>query len=354
MADSKGRNRSSAAPEAPVREVEEALPMGAAALESTLAGVSPVGITGGGIAPAGETLPAGLFGGVLGTDANAADNLRKVAPTFGEVLKSIGLAVAETQAALDKSLADSVTALSETTITVVTDVVQAIDEDGRPDLANSEVVTQDISLATVMAPVAHTFNHVGVSMDLSVGEMSSSQGFTFNQKQTSVNVGGGWFSIFGGFAGGSASHNRSSLSVDSSQETAWSTGKVRVDAQLSGRPTDKLPVGAEIAIGPMITYSQGEARETKAAGITRRSVEVIVEVRKETGAANPNKNLEVDVTPFGFAFSSSGGFNGTTTNADGKVKLVLSRDVPAGSSGPVKGTIRVKLGEIRKKFEISL
>ncbi len=354
MAESKGRNRPSPAPEAPAAELEAALPVGGAALESTLAGVSPVGITGGGITADGATLPTGLLADTLGGDANAADNLRKVAPTFGEVLKSIGLAVAETQAALDKSLADAVTSLSETTITVVTDVVQAIDEDGLPDLSNSEVITEEISLATVMSPVSHTFRHVGVSMDLSVGEMSSSQGFTFNQKQTSVNVGGGWFSIFGGFAGGSASHNRTGLTVDNSQETAWSTGKVRVDAQLAGTPTDKLPVGAEIAIGPMITYAQGEAKETKAAGVTRRSVEVVIEVRKASGVPNPGKNLEVDVTPFGFAFSSTGGFAGTTTNADGKIKLILSRDVPAGSSGPVKGSLRVKLGEVRRKFEISL
>lgn len=353
MAESKGRNRP-AAPEAPVQEVEASLPVGGAALQSSLAGVSPVGITGGGITAAADTLPAGMFGGVLSGDANAADNLRKVAPTFGEVLKSIGLAVAETQAALDKTLADTVTSLSETTITVVTDVVQAIDENGRPDLANSEIITEEVSLANFMEPTAHVFDHVGVSMDLSVGEMSSSQGFTFNQKQTSVNVGGGWFSIFGGFAGGSASHSRTRLEVENSQNTAWSTGKVRVDAQLSARPTDKLPVGAEIATGPMITYSQGEARETKANGVTRRTVEVVVEVRQETGAPNPEKTLEVDVVPFGFAFSSSGGFTGSKTNPDGKVKLVLSRDVPAGSTGPVRGSIRVKLGEVRKKFEISL
>jgi hypothetical protein len=354
MAESKGRNRPSPAPEAPAAELEAALPVGGAALQSTLAGVSPVGITGGGITADGATLPAGMFGGVLSGDANAADNLRKVAPTFGEVLKSIGLAVAETQAALDKTLADTVTALSETTITVVTDVVQAIDEDGLPDLSNSEIITEDVSLANFMEPTAHAFDHVGVSMDLSVGEMSSSQGFTFNQKQTSVNVGGGWFSIFGGFASGSASHSRTKLEVDNSQSTAWSTGRVRVDAQLSARPTDKLPVGAEIAIGPIISYSQGEAKETKQNGAARRTVDVTLEVRKETGVANPGKTLEVDVSPFSFSFAGSGGFTGSTTNTDGKVRLVLTRDVPAGATAPVRGTIRVKLGEVRRKFEISL
>jgi hypothetical protein len=354
MADSKGRNRPAPAPEAQAAELEAAFPVGGAALQSTLAGVSPVGITGGGIAADGATLPTGLFGGVLSGDG-AADKLNKVAPTFGEVLKSIGLAVAETQAALDKTLVDTVTELSETTITVVTDVVQAINEDGLPDLASSEIITEELSLVNFVTPVAHAFDHVGLSMDLNVGEMSSTQGFTFTQQQTSVNVSGGWFSIFGGFAGGSVSHNRTGLTVDNSQGTAWATGRVRMDAQLSARPTDKLPVGAEVAIGPVITFSQGEVKETKQTGApTRRTLDVVVEVRTEAGQPNPNKILEVDVTPFGFAFSSTGGYGGSSTNTEGKVKLVLSRDVVAGSTAPVRGTVRVKLGDMRKKIEISL
>jgi hypothetical protein len=113
-------------------------------------------------------------------------------------------------------------------------------------------------------------------------------------------------------------------------------------------------VGAEIAIGPIISYSQGEAKETKQNGATRRTVDVTLEVRKETGVANPGKTLEVDVSPFSFSFAGSGGFTGSTTNTDGKVRLVLTRDVPAGATAPVRGTIRVKLGEVRRKFEISL
>ncbi len=359
MAEEKGRTRNPA-PAATVREAEAPatdLPTGAVSLEAAVAqAVAPTIPVGGHIAS--DMLPTGFFGSVLG-DANAADDAKEIAPTFGDVLKSIGLAVAESQKALDDSLVTTAQKLSETTIKVVTDVVQVLDEDGRPDPTASEIITEEMSLVNFVPPTPHMWNHVAVSMDMSVGEITSESGFTFKQKQTNVNVGGGWFSVFGWFAGGSASHSSTEMNVKSETENKWATGSVRMDAELGSRPSDKLPVGAEIATGPRITFSQGAVKEEKRTGFLRRSMELTVEVRKDTGEPNPNKVLEVDVAPFSFSFvndaASSPKLTGSTTNTAGVIKVLLTRDVPVNNPlTPTKGTVRVKLGQIRKQFEVTL
>lgn len=363
MAEQKGRNRNPA-PEAPAMEAEAPaaagleIPVGGAALEAAVARAAPA--TPGGYVAA-DLLPTGFLGSTL-ADANAADDAREIAPTFGDVLKSIGLAVAESQKSLDDSLVTTAQKLSETTITVVTDVVQVLDEDGLPDLSQSEIVTEELSLVNFVPPTPHMWNHVAVSMDMSVGEITSESGFTFKQKQTSVNVGGGWFSVFGWFAGGSASHHATEVAAKSESESKWATGSVRMDAELGSRPTDKLPVGTEVAIGPRVTFSQGPVVEEKKTGYVRRSIEVVVEVRKATGEYNPGKALEVEVTPFAFSFAphpvddpAAPKVPGSTTGKFGTIKLVITRDVPANNPlTPAKGTVSVKLGQIRRKFEVTL
>jgi hypothetical protein len=360
MADKKDRDQNAPGPDTPSRSEASAPPADSPSgpampiAGSPLEAVSVSIPTGGYVAS--DMLPTGFFTNPL--DANVGDDGQEIAPSFGEVLKSIGLAVAESQKALDESLVKTAQELSETTIKVVTDVVQVIDEDGRPDPSQTQLVTEEVSLVNFVPPSPHAWNQVAISMDMSVGEISSERGFTFQQKQTSANLGGGWFSAFGWFGGGT-SHNAATVDQSNTSESKWATGQVRMAAELGARPSDKLPVGAEIAIGPKISFSQGAVSEVKQTGFLRRVVEVTVEVRKANGDPNPSKPLEVDVTPFAFAFVDHTGpdaaLAANTTGARGQIKLRLTRDVPINNAlSPQRGTVRVRLGQIRKQFDITL
>jgi hypothetical protein len=90
--ESRSRTRTADRPPEHVDDVEEA------AATTTAVAVAPNRPVVGG-APLGA-LPLGFGAGTLGADVSG--QLKAVAPTFGSVLSSIGIGVADSQTALDK------------------------------------------------------------------------------------------------------------------------------------------------------------------------------------------------------------------------------------------------------------
>ena len=107
--------------------------------------------------------------------------------------------MADSQAALDQGVIDTVNTLGNTNITVVTDVIQHLNDDGEPDPALTELVTTDLSVLNFFTPTIHEWKRVALSMDLSVGAFSESDGLTFNAEQSGGGVGG--VGLFWGFLG---------------------------------------------------------------------------------------------------------------------------------------------------------
>ena len=94
--------------------------------------------------------------------------IRAVAPTFGQVLSSVGTGIADSQTALDKGVIDTVNTLAGKKITVVTDVIQHLNDDGEPVPADTELISTDLSVLSFFMPTIHEWKRVAVSMDLSV------------------------------------------------------------------------------------------------------------------------------------------------------------------------------------------
>mgnify|MGYP006189486789 CR=1 FL=1 len=86
--------------------------------------------------PEGSILSADALipgvGGALALEADVSGELAQIAPSFGDILASIGRGVADSQTALDRGLVSTATTLSQANITVVTDVVQELNDDGLP------------------------------------------------------------------------------------------------------------------------------------------------------------------------------------------------------------------------------
>jgi hypothetical protein len=307
---------------------------------------------------AGNMPPAALFSTTLAEmNADASDEIGDLAPTFGDVLLSIGTGVAESQDALDQGVVDTAQTLSDTKITVVTDVIQTLDDDGLPVVEDTQLVTHEVSLINYVTPTVHEWSHVALSMDLSVGEMNRERGVQFSQTQNTGYVGGvGLFWGFLGWFGHSQSETSSYYSANQRMEADWSRGQVRVDAQLRPRDIGQFPTPAQVTIGPQIYFSLGSVSEGTTDGVvTERSVDVILTVRKSNGDENPAVNLVVDSGPFRQSFSTDDGFTGSTTNSDGQCKITLTRDIPSPRFlRSMTATITVSLGDINKTTDITL
>ena len=302
------------------------------------------------VAPAGaSTTPAEL-------GADVTDELGRAAPTFGNVLSSIGLGVATSQTALDKGLVDSVKALSDKKIKVVTDVIQELDDDGLPDLDATELVTSEVSVLNFITPTVHEWKFVRLAMDLEVGEIDNTQAMTFKREQ--VSIGYNAVGMFWGFLGWFDTHDESKttrVTSNSEQEVDWSQGQVRVDALLAPREVDGFTPPVNVDIGPHMYFSQGSVTDTTNAGVRTRSVKVRIKVLKASGAVNPAKNLVVEAPALGISFTTGGNFNGSTTNTDGEVEVTLSRVVPVGATiQPRQFPVTASLGQLRQSSQVTL
>ncbi|MEJ2692018.1 MAG: hypothetical protein P8166_02915 [Candidatus Thiodiazotropha sp.] len=305
----------------------------------------------------GNLMPTGLFSSTQALEADVSGELAGLAPTFGDVLMSIGNGVAKSQDALDRGLVETAKTLSDTKINVVTDVIQELDDDGLPVAENTELIEHEVSLINYVAPTVHEWSHMALSMDLSVGAMDNDTGVTFERKQTSGRVGGvGLFFGFVGFGLYSESERSTFYNRNTSRETDWARGQVRMDAMLRPRKAEKFPAPAEINIGPQIYFAQGAINDTVVGGVvTARSMELLIHCRKADGSANPNVIITLDSGPYGHSFSSTDGFTGNTTNADGQIKVTLTRQIPNPRFlRSVNANVKATLGQIERSVDIRL
>lgn len=299
------------------------------------------------------SMPSGLFSSTLGLDADVSKELQTIAPTFGDVLLSIGTGIADSQAALDKSLVDTAKELSKTKIKVVSEVIQKLNDDGLPDAEKTELITNEVSLINFISPTVHEWKYMSLSMDLIVGAMDQESGMSFTQTQSSAGFSVSWFPwAFGGWFQTDVQYQNSRQRTESD----WASGQVRMDAMLGPRRTTKFPVPAEVTIGPAIYFSQGALKEKlQDEVVTERSMDIMVKVLKASGAPNPAAPLEVDVDRFALSFVDDDDFNGSMTNPDGEIKISVRRDIPNPNfAAPVKATVTVRLGQIVKTLTITI
>lgn len=308
----------------------------------------------------GANLPAFLAASsFLAGEADVTDDLGGLAPTFGNVLNSIGVGVATSQEALDQGLVETAKALSDTKIDLVTQVIQELDEDGLPiaPTDDSNLVTQSVSVINFINPQAHQWKHVALSMDLSVGAMDNETGMQFNSKQTTSRV--STTGLFWGFVGWfehSQTSRETSVERSTDHEAAWARGQVRMDALLTPRNTGKFPIPAEVSIGPQIAVGQGGVQEANELGVITRSQDLVITVRKKDGDANPNQTLMITSNTYGIELlPNADGPSSNVTDSNGIVNVRIKRRIPSAIFGrPIKGLVTIELGAIKKEVPISL
>lgn len=316
----------------------------------------PGGIPEGRILSSDALVPGGMAG-ALALEADVSGELAALAPSFGDILASIGRGVADSQTALDRGLVTTANALSQNNITIVTDVIQELNDDGLPVPSATELVTQSVSLINFVRPTAHQWSHVALRMDMTVGAVDNERGMTVSTRNSSTRaVNAGLFLGFLGIGVLSVRESSTFRKEESDFESNWAEGRVVMDALLQPRTVEGFDPPAEVTIGPQIFMALGSVQETLNAGVvTARSTTVVITVRKADGSVNPVVAIDVDAGPFNLSFSTTGGFTGNTTNAAGQCSVELSRSIPSPLfQRRVRGTVTVTLGQIERTLSVSL
>lgn len=327
----------------------------------TQGGIPPLG----GIAPEGAMVAAGGGGIVLPAGGitlddpgkKTTDQLGAGAPAFGNLLKTVGDAVVTSQKLLDQSVIDTVNALNDTNIDVVTTMVVELKENGQPDATLSKPIINNLSVLNFFTPTFHEWKSVGISMDLEVTNFHAEQALQFNQHQASQSYGGSYAWGFGGWFSYQQQSSDVSLNRNSQVDTSWSSGSCRIDAELGPRRTGKFPVPASFTIGPRIYIAQGKVNETKnGTVVSSRDIDLIVQVRKADGSPNPGKTLDVDGGTLLVSFLDPAGTTAagtSTTDPQGRIKINVKRNL-GSNTGYQKLPVTVSLQAVSKTFNVTL
>jgi hypothetical protein len=324
----------------------------AATAAATIEQVSEVGLA------AGANGPLGV--GETAADSAVSDELTGNGVAFGEMVKSVGLAVAAAQAALDKTLIDTAKALSATEIETVAVYEQQInDDDGTMQKGNVQL--QKLPLTNFVPITSYNWSRVYLEADANVQEFNSRTGFNIQQRSaaagTSFSAGAGLFGL-GATAKGGASFGSSSTGVDSSLSTDLAAGKLHMEATLEPRKDVELPQPFIVQKGPRMQLLVG-ARESifqdndATKPVIGSQVKLTAVLQKTDGSPmEAGKALSVNIsdTSLQYDLSPSG-----QTDGNGKMTITVKRQGasfdPTTSVGAV---VRVSFGLVAASAGIAL
>jgi hypothetical protein len=296
--------------------------------------------------------------GEVAAQSDITDELSGGGVAFGSFTKAVGLAVADAQAALDKTLVETAKGLSDTKIDTVAVFEQVIkDDDGT--MSDGVIHTQSLPLTNYLMPTAYQWSRVYLEADMNVQEFNSRSGFNIQQKSFSAGTSiSGSAGTFGWGASGSAhvGYGQSSTGTDASYSQDVAAGKLHMEATLEPRADVQLPRPYVLQKGPRLQLLVG-AREpiyqdndaTKP--IIGQKVKLTAVLQKTDGSPmDANKPLSLNISEPTLNYTASG-----VTDANGKMDVTITRQgANYDPTSPVRAMVRVSFGLVSQSVGVVL
>lgn len=296
-------------------------------------------------------------------ESNITDEVKDIGPAFGNFVESVGMAVAKAQAELDKTLRETAKMLSEQTIDVIAVWEQQL-SDSTGEMEQGFAKKEKMPLINYIMPTAYQWSRVYLEADMKVSEFNADHGFNIQQKSHNFNANArASYGLFGGFSAGggmSYGYNSSDTNVHSSASIDTAAGNVRMEATLEPRGDIQVPRPYVVQKGPRLKVYIQDVKPIETADpndankkiITGREATLKVELRKANGDPNTNKNIEFRVDQPLVTFSTP---NGTKTNPDGEVTLILKREGAAfDPAKPMPVAVRVWFGLVSELVGVQM
>jgi len=299
---------------------------------------------------------------VTAPEADVTDEIAKGGPAFGSFLKSVGMAVAESQKALDQTLVATAQELSNQKIDVIAVFEQVLqDSDGQMTQGNVQI--QKLPLINYLMPTAYNFSRVFLQADMKVSEFNAANGFNIKGSSTSVSAsakasyGLGGFGASGGASFGYSSFNRSG-EVSVSQDSA--AGAIHMEATLEPRADVQLPRPFVIQKGPRLQVRIDSSSDITGAAPagggpapkTGRQIVLKATLVQTDGQPNAQKTLEVTVSDPQFNRDAV-----AATDAQGETTITIKNQWGSGvTQEPARkqAVVSVAFGLVTQTIPISL
>lgn len=302
-----------------------------------------------------EASAPGPLGAVTASESDITKELLEGNPAFGSFIKTVGLAVAEAQTALDKNMVATAKAISETQIDVIAVFEQRLkDDDGMMD--EGIVHLQKLPLINYLMPTAYNWSKVFLQADMYVSEFNNAHGFNIKGK-TKTAAGGLSFGGGFGFALGGA-YADFSQNVDASYSQDYAAGKLHMEATLEPRKEIELPKPFVLQKGPQLKATVGKREDIDKDGkptmvpaqIVGRQVSITVTLKLSNGDPAANKTVEMSVDNPALNYDGTG-----TTDDNGQATFTIVRRDGAFEQGTyLQAIVRIWFGLVNDTVVVSL
>jgi hypothetical protein len=314
-------------------------------------------IAGLGMALAAEEVPS-----VTASPAEITDELEKGGPAIGSFLKAVGMAVAETQSALDASLVKTAQELSKTNIRTVAVFEQNLDADG--NMTKGNPIIQELPLINYLMPTAYAFSQVHLTADMEVSEFNATNGLNIKKSSFSAGVSAKANYGLGGFGASGSMHvgySNDSLNVNTSQAQDRAAGKLHMEATLEPRTDIQLPRPFIIQRGPRLRLMVTEIKDltdtpqgTDPPKVVGREATIQAILTDDGGQPLGGKTLQVNCDQPTLNYTASGTTGGQGSE-NGKVSIKVSRQGPNyDPKASITGNIRVWMNLVTATTPVTL
>lgn len=302
---------------------------------------------------------------VQAAPAAITDEMTEAAPAFGQFVKSVGLAVAEAQTSLDKTLVETAKALSDTQIDVIAVFEQQIDDNGQMEKGN--VHKEKLPLVNYIMPTAYKWDRVYLQANMKVKEFNTSNGFNIQGKSSSFAAGAQANYGFAGFgASGSVRYSSSNYQYggEISSATDEAAGDLQLEATLEPREDIQLPRPFVLQKGPRLKITAGARtdmlNEATPPEIIGRQVTLTADLKSKENNALTGKQLEYSISQPLLNYETFDPDNPSQatnqTNAKGQLGIKLTRSGAAfdRTRAPEPVTVTVWLGLVSQQVVVSV
>jgi hypothetical protein len=294
--------------------------------------------------------------------SDVTDALTKGGPAFGSFLKSIGMAVADTQAALDKTMGETAKMLSTTTVEIAQAYQQVLDENGELDeeAPGSGAVMTKMPLIAFVPVTAYQIMQLHLTADMDVSEFNTTNGFNIKKDHVGFDVNANAnYGIFSGFNAHADTALKTTFDNDSERRFTGenkAAGKLHMEATIEPRHDIQLPKPYLVQKGPKLRLTVLERKDITSdpadpTKVTGRTVTISAHLAKQDGSNLKGKSLDV---------ACDGNFvctvaNNGVTGEDGTVRITVERSgLTPESNTPVTTSVRASMKLVTANTTISL
>lgn len=295
-----------------------------------------------------QLVPTGRQSRTLVAEAAVGDELARAGMGFGELIKTTGLAVAETQNKLNETGARTASALAETLVDVVAVEEKVYLDDGTLDSSVSH--TQKLPLITFIDPVFYQWTNVRLQGRFIASEFATdttTESYSHQSKESYSQHG-----LFIFLGGGHNSYQYSSDKRQSEEETIsdYSYGQMRMNSLLEPRTDIGIPKPNQAIQGPRLSLIQGEIADVMADGrIAARTMSMIVQYNRRNGTPISGKAISIETDGVSWSYTGD-----QETNVSGQTEILLRREFldEDADTGAIDVIVSARIGLVQNSVTV--